>query len=70
MEAGLKGDKSEGLDIAATTSRIEVVRGEHSLFLAGLAQNAFDVIYFDPMFRYLLDQPVIIYAGRAVTGAR
>lgn len=34
--------------------RIEVVNSEHYKYLSGLADNSFDIVYFDPMFRHAL----------------
>jgi 16S rRNA (guanine1516-N2)-methyltransferase len=34
--------------------RIEVINSQHYDYLSGLADNSFDIVYFDPMFRHAL----------------
>ncbi|MGI5838303.1 MAG: class I SAM-dependent methyltransferase [bacterium] len=38
-------------ELAEAMRRITVINAEHSVYLAGLPDESFDVIYFDPMFR-------------------
>lgn len=49
---GLYNSQLKWLDEAI--KRIKVVNSEHYEFLSGLADNSFDIVYFDPMFRQAL----------------
>lgn len=39
-------------DIALAMRRVEVINANHKEYLAGLPPRCFDVVYFDPMFRF------------------
>ena len=49
---GLKNFSDETPQILDAMRRIEVVNADCKNFLATCAENSFDVVYFDPMFRH------------------
>ncbi len=51
---GISGYRGMIPELARDLRRIEVIHAEASVYLASLAENCFDVVCFDPMFR----QPV------------
>lgn len=48
---GLKHYVAEDVELTEALRRIETVNLRAETYLAGLAANSFDVVYFDPMFR-------------------
>ncbi len=48
---GLAGFASGRPDVDAALRRIEVANADYNEYLSGLTPAAFDVVYFDPMFR-------------------
>ncbi len=48
VEDGLKGLKD---NLAAPASRIQVIQADYRDFLPQAANNSYDIVYFDPMFR-------------------
>ena len=75
---GLKTYIADDLTVQEAMNRIKVVHADYNRFLAEAADNAYDYVYFDPMFRstvessssmqffksHCCDQPVSIEAVR------
>lgn len=51
VRRGLKTYSGEKAELLDSMSRVEVVNVNHLTYLCQLADNSFDVVYFDPMFR-------------------
>lgn len=54
VRRGLAAYNAEDVEIEAAMHRIEVICAEHIDYLRNLPDKSFDIVYFDPMFRYPL----------------
>jgi hypothetical protein len=52
VKLGLKSYQEACGDVTAAMRRVEVVRADHREYLRTLPAGSFDVVYFDPMFRF------------------
>lgn len=52
VSRGLSNYIEEDEDIALAMRRVEVIHANHKEYLAQLLPSSFDVVYFDPMFRF------------------
>jgi 16S rRNA (guanine1516-N2)-methyltransferase len=57
---GMKLYDSPMIWLKEAVNRIQVINSEHYQYLSNLADNSFDIVYFDPMFRQplLKSQPI------------
>jgi len=66
VKLGLLSYPEDCGDIAAAMQRVEVVQADHRDYLRTLPAGSFDVIYFDPMFRFPRRRSPAINALRAL----
>ena len=52
VEMGLKDYDKGKREVIEAMRRVRVLNVHHDQYLARLARDSFDVVYFDPMFRY------------------
>ncbi|MBQ9764157.1 MAG: class I SAM-dependent methyltransferase [Phascolarctobacterium sp.] len=52
VENGLRSYEAEDIDLTNALRRIATVQATAEEYLETCAENSFDVVYFDPMFRY------------------
>ncbi|OPY58039.1 MAG: Ribosomal RNA small subunit methyltransferase J [Pelotomaculum sp. PtaU1.Bin035] len=64
VKAGLASYPEACRDIAAAMQRVEVIREDHREYLGKLSPGSFDIVYFDPMFRFPRQQSPSINAMR------
>lgn len=50
VKEGLKSWETPAAEMKLAMERIKVVSEDHKVFLSSIQDNAFDVVYFDPMF--------------------
>jgi len=64
VKRGLAFYPEANRDIVAAMRRVEVIRADHREYLRALPPGSFDVVYFDPMFRFPGKQSPAINAMR------
>ncbi|MEG3070683.1 MAG: class I SAM-dependent methyltransferase [Candidatus Syntrophopropionicum ammoniitolerans] len=52
VKRGLQSYQIENEKIMLAMRRIKVIKTKHKVYLASLKTGSYDVVYFDPMFRY------------------
>lgn len=67
---GLKNFSEDSPHILAAMRRVEVVTADYLDYLKAAAENSFDVVYFDPMFRHALKKSSGINPLRPVADNR
>lgn len=68
VSMGLASYRTGEADIDAAMRRVEVIAADHRKFLRELNPGCFDVIYFDPMFRWPRKRSSAINAMRGLAG--
>ena len=56
VEYGLQNFIDDNDNVVQAMRRVEVVNTDYMDFLKGAADNSFDIVYFDPMFRHPLER--------------
>lgn len=63
---GMKNFAADTAAVVEAMRRVEVVTADYAEFLRAAADDSFDVVYFDPMFRHALEKSSAINPIRAV----
>lgn len=58
------------IELKLAAQKVEVVTDDHFSYLAGLPDNCFDIVYFDPMFRHPKKASTGIHSLRGFADAR
>jgi 16S rRNA G966 N2-methylase RsmD len=64
VRRGLLAYEDDDRDISAAMRRVNVVNKNHKEYLASLKTGCYDIVYFDPMFRYPRRMSPAINAAR------
>lgn len=64
VSQGLKTYEAEDNDLTLALRRIETVQTDAQKYLAACAEDSFDVVYFDPMFRHPVQDSAAMRALR------
>ena len=63
---GMKNFSDDNEKILQAMRRVEIITADYSDFLKSAAENSFDVVYFDPMFRHAITKSSGINSIRPV----
>lgn len=67
---GMKNFVDDTPHVLEAMRRVEVVTADYADFLKGAADNSFDVVYFDPMFRHAINKSSGINPIRPLADSR
>ncbi len=70
VEYGLQNFIDDNSNVVEAMRRVKVINTDYFDFLADAADNSFDVVYFDPMFRYPLERSSSLNSLRSVADHR
>ena len=63
---GMKNFSDDNENIISAMRRVEIINADYNIFLKNTADNSFDIVYFDPMFRKPIKKSSGINPIRAV----
>ena len=70
VEHGLQNFIDDNDNVVQAMRRVEVVNADYMDFLKSTADNSFDVVYFDPMFRHPLERSTALNPLRDIADHR
>lgn len=70
VEHGLQNFIDDNDNVVQAMRRVEVVNADYTDFLQSAADNSFDVVYFDPMFRHPLERSTALNPLRDIADRR
>ena len=70
VEHGLQNFIDDNDNVTQAMRRIKVINADYIDFLKGAADNSFDVVYFDPMFRHPLERSTALNPLRDIADHR
>ena len=70
VDHGFKNFSADNVNVIESMRRINVINADYIDFLKSAADNSFDVVYFDPMFRHPLNKSVSLNLIRDVADHR
>ena len=70
VEYGLKNFVEDNDNVVQAMRRINVINADYLEFLKKAADNSFDVVYFDPMFRHSLERSTALNPLRDIADHR
>ena len=70
VEHGLQNFIDDNDNVVQAMRRVKVVNADYMEFLKGAADNSFDVVYFDPMFRHPLERSTALNPLRDIADHR